>query len=75
MTGKNILIVGDSLGLPRENLAYNNTWPYLLLISVKDFHFIFKLQRALTSKIINSGIFKDWLEFYKPKDVIIQVVL
>ena len=70
---KNILIVGDSLGLPRDNMPYNKTWPYLLSASLKNYHFIFKLQRGLTTKMINAGVLKDWLEFYDVKNVILQV--
>jgi hypothetical protein len=70
---KNILIVGDSLGLPRENISYDKTWPYKLTSSLKDCHVICKLQRALTTVMINSGVIYDWLEFYTPTDVILQV--
>ncbi len=70
---KNILIVGDSLGLPRENLSYDKTWPYKLISSLPDYHFICKLQRALTSVMINSGVVGDWLEYYKPQAVVLQV--
>jgi acyl-CoA thioesterase-1 len=73
MTPKNILIVGDSLGLPRENMPYTNTWPFLLSSKLTNYHFIFKLQRALTTKTINSGLSEDWLEFYNPKNIILQV--
>lgn len=68
-----ILIIGDSLGLPRENLSYTSTWPYKLISSLQDCHIICKLQRALTSLMINSGVVGDWLEYYKPNDVILQV--
>lgn len=73
MTQKNILIVGDSLGLPRKNMPYINTWPFLLSSKLTNFHFILKLQRALTTETINSGLSEDWLEFYYPKNVILQV--
>jgi hypothetical protein len=70
---KNILIVGDSLGLPRENISYDKTWPFKLTSSLQDYHIISKLQRALTTVMINSGVLFDWLEFYTPSDVILQV--
>ncbi len=74
MDGTNkILIVGDSLGLPRENMPYERTWPYLLMSSITGSHFIIKLQRALTSEMINTGLLYDWLEFYTPRCVILQV--
>lgn len=73
MIPKNILIVGDSLGLPREHMSYENTWPFLLSSKLTNYHFIFRLQRALTTKIINSGLSEDWLEFYSPKSIILQV--
>jgi acyl-CoA thioesterase-1 len=68
-----ILIVGDSLGLPREGMSYERTWPYLLMLSNTEHHFVLKLQRALTSEMINSGLLFDWLEFYNPRYVILQV--
>lgn len=70
---KNLLIVGDSLGLPRDNMPYSNTWTYLLCDYLQNFHTVLKLQRALNSNTINSGVKEDWLEFYKPDDVILQV--
>jgi acyl-CoA thioesterase-1 len=68
-----ILIIGDSLGLPRENVPYKKTWPYLLNKVLSTSHVVIKVQRALTSKMINEGVKADWLEFYRPKIVIIQV--
>ena len=73
MKSRNILIVGDSLGLPRINLPYSQTWPFLLSSKLTNYHFVLKLQRALTSKIINSGVSEDWLEFYCPQYVILQL--
>jgi acyl-CoA thioesterase-1 len=70
---KSILIVGDSLGLPRENISYDKTWPYKLTSTLEEYHVICKLQRALTTIMINSGVYFDWLEFYTPSDVILQV--
>jgi len=70
---KNILIVGDSLGLPRQNLSYYKTWPYLMASAMPTFHFIFKMKRALTTKMFFQDTHMDWLEFYNPDDVIMQV--
>ena len=70
---ENILIVGDSLGLPREEMPYKKTWPFLMANSLQSYHFIFKIQRALTTQMLHLGMFQDWLEYYTPKDVIMQV--
>lgn len=70
---KSILIIGDSLGLPRKDLSYKCTWPYLLSSKLKDFDFIIKLQRALTTRHLFEAPKQDWLEFYMPNTVIMQI--
>ena len=70
---KTCLIVGDSLGLPRDEVDYFNTWPYLVQLRDKHYHFVLKFQRALTSKYLNEDQKRDWLEFYKPSIVILQL--
>lgn len=67
-----ILIVGDSLGLPRENMPYEKTWPRLVSKSTGN-HVVAKVQRALTSAMLHGGMYQDWLEFYAPKTVIMQI--
>lgn len=73
MMDRTILIVGDSLGLPRENMAYKKTWPYRIAAFLKNHHVVMKIQRALTTEMINTGTKQDWLEFYSPQDVMLQV--
>lgn len=67
-----ILIVGDSLGLPRENMPYEKTWPRLVSKFTRS-HVVAKVQRALTTATLHSGMYQDWLEFYTPNMVILQV--
>lgn len=67
-----ILIVGDSLGLPRENMPYEKTWPRLVS-KFTGSHVVAKVQRALTTAMLHSGMYQDWLEFYAPKMVMLQV--
>lgn len=70
---KTCLLVGDSLGLPRSDVDYYSTWPYIVQSSESNYHFISRFQRALTSKQLCDGEERDWLEFYKPSVVILQV--
>lgn len=78
---KKILIIGDSLAMPRDEVKYEETWPFLLSKEFPSYHFIDKNRRASTTmrlttegggvKGIRSG--SDLLEYYQPNTVIIQV--
>jgi len=68
-----ILLVTDSLGLPREDVAIDKTWTYLFIKKYKEHHEIFTfLRRSLTTDLIIS-MRKDIFEFFNPDMVIIQV--
>lgn len=71
-----ILCVGDSLGLPREGILYQDTWFYKLSSKYRDIDFIYKFKRGLTT---NNLVAKNGLEyngeyscFYMPDIVITQ---
>ncbi len=67
-----VLCNGDSLGLPRENVTFSNTWFFKLANSelASKFYFVNNFKRSLTSKDLYS---KDFLENYQPSIVILQV--
>ncbi|GAB1448392.1 hypothetical protein MASR2M44_14010 [Bacteroidota bacterium] len=69
---KIVLCNGDSLGMPRENVSFKNTWFYNLVNSdlSKTYCFINNFKRALTSAQLFS---KDFLENYNPEIVILQI--
>lgn len=75
------LIIGDSLSLPRAYVAYEDTWPILLGEMAVDHQIIVLSRRGLTSKaLVTEGtdgigypLGSDFLEFYKPKKIIIQL--
>lgn len=68
-----VLIIGDSLSLPRDEVQYEETWPYLLSEkSGENFHVINLSRRASTTKRLDiEG--KDVFEYYNPDIVIIQL--
>jgi len=74
-----IIVIGDSLALPRNEISYYETWIYKLKKCFFNFDIIDKSKRASTIDILNSaGDYNgasgaDFLEFYKPKFVIIQI--
>jgi acyl-CoA thioesterase-1 len=70
MDNKIVLCVGDSLGMPRENVAYKSSWFYLLSIAKNNYHFVHNFRRAFTTDMFSS---KDFLENYNPNIVIMQV--
>lgn len=78
---KRILIIGDSLAMPREGVSYEQTWPYLLIKKFPNFEFIDKTKRASQSErlVKEGGGYKgvkegaDLLEHYRPDVVIIQL--
>lgn len=78
---KRILIIADSLAMPRIEIAYENTWIYKLQEHFSEYHFIDKTRRASTSeRLVEEGggvknIMKgaDLLELYNPDIVITQI--
>lgn len=68
---KVILFNGDSLGMPREGIAFDQTYYYLLSqIYSGQAHLVSNFRRAATTSLLNS---KDSLEIYQPNIVILQL--
>ena len=63
---KKILCVGDSLGLPRESISYEDTWYYYLTNQCTEYEYIPRFQRALTTQDLVGSNGSDFLELYKP---------
>lgn len=79
---KKILIVADSMAMPRGEVKYENTWIYKLQQYLEsDYIIIDKTKRASTSErlVEEGGGYKnikegaDLLEHYEPNIVIIQI--
>lgn len=73
MVKKRILCAGDSLTLPRNGIPYESTWVCLLQQLLSDYSIINRSQRAMTTANINGSTQGDFLEFYNPEIVIIQL--
>lgn len=73
MVDGRILCVGDSLGLPRIGVPYEHTWFYLLKNSLRNYEFISRFERALTTDTLCESNSNDYLEFYSPSIVILHV--
>lgn len=56
-----VLCVGDSLGLPRDGVTYENTWFYKIKIKYPNYDFIYKFKRSLTSLDLVGKSKKDYL--------------
>lgn len=71
-----VLCVGDSLGLPREEVRYEETWFYRLKQDHPSDDFIYKFKRSLTSRDLVGTSRRDYLGdysvYYKPDIVIAQ---
>ena len=65
-----ILSIGDSFALPRQNVAYEETWIYLLKNFFSTHELINLSKRAQTTDVL---CHPDFLEFYNPDVVIIQL--
>ncbi|MCR8667205.1 hypothetical protein NO995_05900 [Aestuariibaculum sp. M13] len=78
---KKILIIADSLAMPRGEVPFEMTWPYMLQSTYRKYYFIDKTRRASTSErlVEEGGGYKniergaDLLEHYKPNVVITQI--
>lgn len=58
------------MGLPREEVLFEETWISKLVKQRKDIDFIWNFQRSQTTRILKS---KDSLEYYSPDFIIIQL--
>lgn len=78
---KKVLVIADSMAMPREEYLYEETWLYKYLTYFNDYCVIDKSHRGSTSNrlVTEGGGFKnvhpgsDLLEFYKPDYVIVQL--
>lgn len=70
-----VLIIADSLALPRQGLPFKHTWPAILSGALKDVTWINRGVRESTTERLNTegeqG--KDCLEWYEPDLVILQL--
>jgi lysophospholipase L1-like esterase len=71
---KKAVILGDSLGMPRINLAYEKTYPFLLNDNFANIQFISKNKRANTTakQAMHQNILDDII-FIKPDIVFIHL--
>lgn len=76
-----VLVIGDSLVLPRLEYDYDDTWLAKLIKEFPDIQFIEKLRRSSSSmRLVNDGAGAgdlrrgaDLLEYYNPDLVITQI--
>ncbi len=73
MLKKRVLCVGDSLGMPRKCVSYDDTWFFRLKIKMQNMEFVSSFKRALTTNNLTDSNKGDFLEYYKPNIVILQV--
>ncbi len=66
-----VLCIGDSLGLPREECSYEDTWFYRLKTRFKEYEFIDYFVRGLE---ISDALhrYDTYFQYYEPEVVIIQ---
>lgn len=69
---KIVLCNGDSLGMPRENVSFQDSWYFKLANdnAHKNYFFVNNFRRAFNTSELSS---KDFLENYQPNIVILQV--
>lgn len=69
---KKILCIGDSLGLPREGVLYEDTWFYSLKVKYPEYEFIDYFKRGV---LINEALhqFETYYKYYEPDIVIFQL--
>ena len=70
---KRVLCIGDSLGLPRTEMAYENTWYSILTKRLPNFEYIPRFQRAMTTNFLVKDNSADYLENFKPNILIMQI--
>jgi len=77
---KKIMIIADSMAMPRWELAYEETWPFFLFRDFPDLCIIDKCKRGGDTERLVRGAGKydsenqwDLLELYRPDIVIIQL--
>jgi hypothetical protein len=73
MIKNRILCVGDSLALPRNGIPYESTWVYLLQQQLAKYEIINRSLRAMTTANLYGSNPGDFLEFYSPELLIVQL--
>lgn len=73
--GKRVLIIADSMAMPREDVGYELTWIYKLKQAFPDYDVVDRPSRGATSLrlVTEGGGGKDLLEFYGPDIVVLQL--
>lgn len=69
-----VIVITDSMSMPRDNIRYEDTWYYKLKHKLKSYKFIDKEHRgSMSNRLVNEGggfanilPGSDLLEFYKP---------
>lgn len=74
---KKVLIITDSVSMPRNEVSYESTWIYLFKSKYKNLDVIDRPERGSTSMrlIHEGGGGSDLLETYMPECVILQIGL
>ncbi len=72
---KRIIIITDSVGLPRKEVSYEDTWVYMLKKDLPEYDFIERPSRGGTTErlVSEGGMGIDLLELYEPDIAIIQL--
>ncbi|MEW5681812.1 MAG: SGNH/GDSL hydrolase family protein [Pseudomonadota bacterium] len=73
---RRVLIIGDSMALPRKGVPYNATWPYKLACRFKDVEFVNRSILGSTAARLNIGDAADesgCIEAYRPQIIILQL--
>ena len=75
MKTKKIMVITDSLSLPRAEVKYEDTWIYLMKRDFPDYDIIVRSEKgAMTSRLVTEGGGGiDLLELYEPHLVILQM--
>lgn len=67
------MCISDSFGLPREGVVYKDTWIAKIKATVKDVDFVALFKRQATTDILSEQNYGEYLSFYKPDIVYIQL--
>ncbi|MCU0849105.1 MAG: SGNH/GDSL hydrolase family protein [Spirochaetes bacterium] len=72
---KRVIIITDSISMPRPGLSYEKTWPFMMKQAYPHYDFIERSARGSTTRRLatEGGGGVDLLETYSPDTVIIQL--